>query len=90
MDKKKVVEFLLEKKGADFDIKNKNGKKPSELAYDCDYYDISDILLTKENEKYQGTIQEEKKVDIHLEEDMKEDIKESNKDGNKKDNKEKK
>ena len=86
---KKVVEFLLEK-GADFDIKNKNGKKPSELAYDCGYYDVSDILLTKENEKYQGTIQEEKNVDIDLEEDMKEDMKESNKDDNKKDNKEKK
>ena len=56
---KAVVEFLLEK-GADFDIKNANGKKPSELAYDSGYYDVSDILLSKENEKYKGTIQEEK------------------------------
>ena len=39
-------------KGADFDVKNINGKKPSELAYDCGHYDVSNILLTKENEKY--------------------------------------
>ena len=41
-----LSEFLLEK-GADFDIKNANGKKPSELAYDSGYYDVSDILLSK-------------------------------------------
>ena len=73
---KNVVEFLLEK-GADFDVKNINGKKPSELAYDSGYYDVSDILLTKENEKYQGTIQEEKNVDINFEEDMKEENQEN-------------
>ena len=69
---KKVVEFLLEK-GADFDTKNINGKKPSELAYDCGYYDISDILLTKENEKYKDIIKEEKNEDINFEEEFKED-----------------
>ena len=73
---KKVVEFLLEK-GADFDTKNINGKKPSELAYDCGYYDISDILLTKENEKYKYIIKEEKNEDINFEEEFKEDNNES-------------
>ena len=73
---KAVVEFLLEK-GADFDVKNKNGKKPSELAYDSGYYDVSDILLTKENEKYKGTIQEEKNIDINFDEEMKEDNKDN-------------
>ena len=73
---KKVVEFLLEK-GADFDTKNINGKKPSELAYDCGYYDISDILLTKENEKYKDIIKEEKNEDINFEEEFKEDNNES-------------
>ena len=73
---KKVVEFLLEK-GADFDVKNINGKKPSELAYDCGYYDISDILLTKENEKYKDIIKEEKNEDINFEEEFKEDNNES-------------
>ena len=75
---KKVVEFLLEK-GADFDVKNINGKKPSELAYDCGYYDISDILLTKENEKYKDIIKEEKNEDINFEEEFKEDNNESEK-----------
>ena len=73
---KKVVEFLLEK-GADFDVKNINGKKPSELAYDCGYYDISDILLTKENEKYKDIIKEEKNEDINFEEEFKENNNES-------------
>ena len=58
-------------KGADFDVKNKNGKKPSELAYDCGYHDVSDILLSKENEKYKGSIQEEKNEDDNFDEDMK-------------------
>ena len=74
---KEIVEFLLEK-GADFDIKNSNGKKPSELAYDSGYYDVSDILLTKENEKYKGCIQEEKSEIDNFDEDMKEE-KEENK-----------
>ena len=69
-----VVEFLLEK-GADFDVKNINGKKPSDLAYDNGYYDINDILLTKENEKYKGDILEEKNVDDDFEEDFKEEKK---------------
>ena len=69
-----VVEFLLEK-GADFDVKNINGKKPSDLAYDNGYYDINDILLTKENEKYKGDILEEKNVDDDFEEDLKEEKK---------------
>ena len=73
---KAVVEFLLEK-GADFDIKNANGKKPSELAYDSGYYDVSDILLSKENEKYKGTIQEEKNEDVNIEEDLKEEKEEN-------------
>ena len=68
---KKVVEFLLEK-GADFDMKNINGKKASELAYDSGFYDISDILLTKENEKYKGTITEEKNEDEVLDENEEE------------------
>ena len=68
---KSVVVFLLEK-WDDFDVKNKNGKKPSELAYDCGYYDVSDILLSKENEKYKGCIQEEKNEDDNFTEDMKE------------------
>ena len=67
---KAVVEFLLEK-GADFDTKNVNGKKPSELAYDSGFYDISDILLNKENEKYKGTIIEEKNVNV--DDEMKEE-----------------
>ena len=71
---KNVVEFLLEK-GADFNCKNINGKKPSELAYDSGFYDVSDILLTKENELLKGSIQEEKnegdEVDLD-EEDEKE------------------
>ena len=67
---KAVVEFLLEK-GADFDTKNVNGKKPSELAYDSGFYDISDILLNKENEKYNGTIIEEKNVNV--DDEMKEE-----------------
>ncbi len=67
---KAVVEFLLEK-GADFDTKNINGKKPSELAYDSGFYDISDILLNKENEKYNGTIIEEKNVNV--DDEMKEE-----------------
>ena len=73
---KNVVEFLLEK-GADFNCKNINGKKPSELAYDSGFYDVSDILLTKENEFYKGSIKEEKNEDV--DEDLimeKEDIKE--------------
>ena len=73
---KKVVEFLLEK-GADFDVKNSNGKKPSELAYDNGYYDVSDILLTKENEKYKDIIKEEKNEDINFEEEFKENNNES-------------
>ena len=73
---KKVVEFLLEK-GADFDVKNSNGKKPSELAYDNGYYDVSDILLTKENEKYKDIIKEEKNEDINFEEEFKEDNKDN-------------
>ena len=72
---KNVVEFLLEK-GADFNCKNINGKKPSELAYDSGFYDVSDILLTKENELLKGTIQEDKnegdEVDLEEEEDEKE------------------
>ena len=71
-----MVEFLLEK-GADFNCKNINGKKPSELAYDSGFYDVSDILLTKENEFYKGSIKEEKNEDV--DEDLimeKEDIKE--------------
>ena len=71
---KAVVEFLLEK-GADFDIKNINGKKPSELAYDSGFYEVSEILLSKENEKYKGTIVEEKNEDENLEEDLKEEKK---------------
>ena len=67
---KAVVEFLLEK-GADFDTKNVNGKKPSELAYDSGFYDISDILLNKENEKYKGTFIEEKNVNV--DDEMKEE-----------------
>ena len=73
---KKVVEFLLEK-GVDFDVKNSNGKKPSELAYDNGYYDVSDILLTKENEKYKDIIKEEKNEDINFEEEFKEDNKDN-------------
>ena len=73
---KKVVEFLLEK-GADFDLKNNNGKKPSQLAYDNGYYDVSDILLTKENEKYKDIIKEEKNEDINFEEEFKEDNKDN-------------
>ena len=83
--KKVVIEFLLEK-GADFDVKNINGKKPSELAYDCGYYDVSDILLDKENEKYKGSIKEEKNEDDNFEEEMKENLKEEKKE-NKKENK---
>ena len=82
---KAVVEFLLEK-GADFDVKNINGKKPSELAYDCGYYDVSDILLTKENQKYKGSIQEEKNEDDNFEEEMKEDKKEDKKKDRKENN----
>ena len=69
---KNVVEFLLEK-GADFDLKNINGKKPSELAYDSGFYDVSDILLTKENEKYKGSIIEEKNDDDDFMEDLKDE-----------------
>ena len=69
---KKVVEFLLEK-GADFDVKNANGKKPSQLAYDSGYYEVSEILLTKENEKYNDIIKEEKEEDINFEKEFKED-----------------
>ena len=58
-------------KGADFDLKNINGKKPSELAYDSGFYDVSDILLTKENEKYKGSIIEEKNDDDDFMEDLK-------------------
>ena len=76
---KEIVEFLLEK-GADFDVKNIKEKKPSELAYDSGYYDVSDLLLNKENEKYKGTIQEEKNEDGDLDLDMEEDEKEKEKD----------
>ena len=76
---KSVVEFLLEK-GADFNCKNINGKKPSELAYDSGFYDVSDILLTKENEFYKGSIKEEKNEDGDLDLDMEEDEKEKEKD----------
>ena len=69
---KNVVEFLLEK-GADFNLKNINGKKPSELAYDSGFYDVSDILLTKENEKYKGSIIEEKNDDDDFMEDLKDE-----------------
>ena len=82
---KKVVEFLLEK-GADFDVKNSNGKKPSELAYDNGYYDVSDILLTKENEKYKDIIKEEKN-DINFEEEFKEDNKDNKDNKNNKESK---
>ena len=80
---KNVVEFLLEK-GADFNLKNINGKKPSELAYDSGFYDVSDILLTKENELLKGSIKEEKNEgdDIDLEEEDEKEI--SNKNNNKK------
>ena len=78
---KNVVEFLLEK-GADFNLKNINGKKPSELAYDSGFYDVSDILLNKENEFYKGSIKEEKNegddIDLEEEEDEKEKEKEIN------------
>ena len=66
---------MLEK-GADFNLKNINGKKPSELAYDSGFYDVSDILLNKENEFYKGSIKEEKNegddIDLEEEEDEKE------------------
>ena len=77
---KKVVEFLLEK-GADFNSKNINGKKPSELAYDSGFYDVSDILLTKENELLKGSIKEEKNEgdDIDLEEEDEKECKDNNK-----------
>ncbi len=71
---KDVVEFLLEK-GADFNFKNINGKKPSELAYDSGFYDVSDILLTKENEFYKGSIKEEKNEDEDLDLAMEEENK---------------
>ena len=75
---KNVVEFLLEK-GADFNCKNINGKKPSELAYDSGFYDVSDILLTKENELLKGTIQEEKNEgdEVDLEEEDEKECKEN-------------
>ena len=47
------------------------------IAYDSGYYDVSDILLTKENEKYKGSIKEEKNDDDNFDEDMK-DEKEEN------------
>ena len=75
---KNVVEFLLEK-GADFNFKNINGKKPSELAYDSGFYDVSDILLTKENELLKGSIQEEKNEgdEVDLEEEDEKEFKEN-------------
>ena len=75
---KNVVEFLLEK-GADFNFKNINGKKPSELAYDSGFYDVSDILLTKENELLKGSIQEEKNEgdEVDLEEEDEKECKEN-------------
>ena len=78
---KSVVEFLLEK-GADFNLKNINGKKPSELAYDSGFYDVSDILLNKENEFYKGSIKEEKNEgdDIDLEEEDEKEINNKNND----------
>ena len=89
-----VVEFLLEK-GADFNFKNINGKKPSELAYDSGFYDVSDILLTKENEFYKGSIKEEKNEDEDLdlgmeEEDKKEKENKNDKQEKKEEEKEKK
>ena len=73
---KKVVEFLLEK-GADCNSKNINGKKPSELAYDSGFYDVSDILLTKENELDKGSIIEEKNEEGDFDLEEKEDEKEN-------------
>ena len=86
---KNVVEFLLEK-GADFNLKNINGKKPSELAYDSGFYDVSDILLNKENEFYKGSIKEEKNEgdDIDLEEEDEKEI--NNKNNDKKEDEKKK
>jgi hypothetical protein len=39
--------FLLEK-GADFGIKNKQGKIAAEDAYERGYYEISEIIVEKE------------------------------------------
>ena len=72
---KKVVEFLLEK-GADFNSKNINGKKPSELAYDSGFYDVSDILLAKENEMLKGIVEEKNEGDFDIDKED-EDINEN-------------
>ena len=72
---KNVVEFLLEK-GADFNLKNINGKKPSELAYDSGFYDVSDILLAKENEMLKGIVEEKNEGDFDIDKED-EDINEN-------------
>ena len=55
--KKDVVLYLLDK-GADFEAINNNNKKASEVAYDNDFYEISEILLNKENEKNPQNMEE--------------------------------
>ena len=51
------------------------------MAYDSGFYDVSDILLTKENELLKGSIKEEKNEgdDIDLEEEDEKECKDNNK-----------
>jgi ankyrin repeat protein len=64
---KDVVKYLIEK-GADVLIKNNNNKLPSECAYDNGYFEVADLLLTKENEIKKNEIITENNINEEIDE----------------------
>ena len=70
---RKVSEFLIEK-GADVDIRNENNKKASEVAFDNGFYDLSELLISKETNNGNSSIKEE---EVNIDEtETEEEIKE--------------